>query len=104
MLYKSIRWRIQAWHTVLLVCLVTGMLGAFYGYERGERFRVIDNQLQALLTPLLPKVSPPRGPDFNGGPPPDGPGGGRDFDGGPPPGGPEGGRDRKPDPENQTGF
>ena len=70
MFNKSIRWRIQAWHTVLLVCLVTGMLGAFYGYERAERFRVIDNQLQALLTPLLPRVMPPGGPRFDGGPPP----------------------------------
>jgi heavy metal sensor kinase len=97
MLHKSIRWRIQAWHTLLLVCLVTGMLAAFYSYERAERFRMIDNQLQSLLTPLLPKVSPPGGPDFGGGPPP---------------GGPEDGSDRGPDREppgrpgreNQTGF
>ncbi len=89
MLHKSIRWRIQAWHTVLLVCLVTGMLGAFYGYERGERFRMIDNQLQALLTPLLPKVRPPGGPD---------------FDGGPPPGGLESGPGRRPAARDQAGF
>jgi two-component system, OmpR family, sensor kinase len=99
MLYKSIRWRIQAWHTLLLVCLVTGMLGAFYGYERGERFRVIDNQLQALLTPLLPKVMPVGGPGFDGGPAPGGP------DRGPgPEGGPDRGPDRRPDSGNQTGF
>ena len=73
MLHKSIRWRIQAWHTLLLVCLVAGMLGAFYSYERAERFRSIDNQLQGLLTPLLPRVTPRGGPDFEGGPPPDGP-------------------------------
>jgi heavy metal sensor kinase len=93
MLYKSIRWRIQAWHAVLLVCLVAGMLGAFYGYERGERIRAIDNQLQALLTPLLPKITPP---------------GGRDFDGGPPPDGPDRGPEDRPGPgsnrNNQTGF
>ena len=104
MLYKSIRWRIQAWHTVLLVVLVTGMLGAFYGYERGERFRVIDNQLQILLTPLLPKVLPPGGPGFEGGPPP-GPEGRPD---GPPDGRPDGppnGRPRpRQSPGNQTGF
>jgi heavy metal sensor kinase len=70
MLHKSIRWRIQAWHTLLLVGLVTGMLAAFYQYERAERFRMIDNQLQALLTPLLPKLMPPHRPDFDGGPPP----------------------------------
>jgi heavy metal sensor kinase len=68
MLTKSIRWRIQLWHGVLLVCLVAGMLGAFQGYERAERFRIVDNQLQALLPPLLPHVLPPEGPRFEGGP------------------------------------
>lgn len=72
MLYKSIRWRIQAWHGALLVCLVAGMLGAFYSYERGERLRSVDSQLQSLLTPLLPRLSPPGGPGFDG--PPPGPG------------------------------
>jgi len=69
MLHKSIRWRIQAWHAVLLICLVTGMLAAFYSYERAEQFRRIDNQLQALLTPLLPRVRPLAGPGFDGLPP-----------------------------------
>jgi two-component system OmpR family sensor kinase len=73
MLHKSIRWRIQAWHTLLLACLVTGMLGAFYAYERGERLRTIDSQLQGLLTPLLPRIMPHGRPDFDDGPPPDGP-------------------------------
>jgi two-component system, OmpR family, sensor kinase len=97
MLYKSIRWRIQAWHTLLLVCVVTGMLGAFYSYERGERFRVIDNQLQALLTPLLPRIVPPGGPGFDGGPPPPGPDEG-------PEGGPEGRPGRRQAQRNQTSF
>jgi len=61
MLHKSIRWRIQAWHSVLLACLVTGMLGAFYCYERAERVRGVDSQLQAQLTPLLPSIIPPHG-------------------------------------------
>jgi heavy metal sensor kinase len=59
MLHKSIRWRIQLWHGALLLCLVTGMLAAFYLYARAEKFRIIDNQLQTLLTPLLPKVTQP---------------------------------------------
>jgi len=65
MLYKSIRWRIQAWHSVLLLALIAGMLGAFYAYERAERWRAIDSQLQALLTPLLPRLRPPGGPEFD---------------------------------------
>jgi two-component system, OmpR family, sensor kinase len=97
MLYNSIRWRIQAWHTLLLVCLVTGMLGAFYGYERGERFRVMDNQLQALLTPLLPKVTPRGGPGPDGRPPPPGPEGGPEDR-------PEDRPDRRQDQRNQTSF
>jgi len=95
MFHKSIRWRIQAWHTLLLVCLVTGMLGAFYSYERSERYRTIDSQLHALLTPLLPRINPR--------------GGGPGFDGGPPPGGPDDGPDRgpeerRPPPRNQASF
>jgi two-component system, OmpR family, sensor kinase len=69
MLNKSLRWRIQAWHGALLICLVAGMLVAFYCYERAERYRIIDNQLQVLFTPILPSVLPPGGPDFEPGPP-----------------------------------
>lgn len=91
MFHKSIRWRIQAWHGVLLVCLVAGMLGAFYRYESVQRYRMIDSQLHSLLTPLLPRLSRPGGPGFRGGPPP---------------GGPEDGPDREPgdqpDRGNQT--
>jgi len=106
MIYKSIRWRIQVWHTLLLICLVTGMLGAFYGYERGERFRAIDDQLQALLTPLLPRIMPPSRPDSEGErPSPPGPDQGPE---GGPERGPERGPDRRPargqDQVNQTGF
>jgi heavy metal sensor kinase len=88
MLYKSIRWRIQAWHGVLLACLVAGMLGAFFNYERGERLRAVDSQLQSVLTPLLPRLMPPGGPGFDEGPPP-----GRDD-------GPE----RRPMPNNRVDF
>jgi hypothetical protein len=93
MLPKSIRWHMQAWHGTLLVCLVTALLGTFYVYERGERFREIDTRLEELLTPLLPRVTPAGPPgfgpdDFPGPPPRDrGPGGGgnvlAEFDNGP---------------------
>lgn len=90
MLHKSIRWRIQAWHTLLLICLVTGMLGAFYGYERVERLRSIDNQLQGLLTPLLPKIMRhPGGPGFEHPPGPHRPPPPQDDLEGPPEEGPE---------------
>jgi heavy metal sensor kinase len=72
MLYKSIRWRIQVWHGALLVFLIAGMLTTFFVYERAERYRVIDDQLNSIATSLLPRFAPPRGPDFDR-PPPDGP-------------------------------
>jgi signal transduction histidine kinase len=65
MFYKSIRWRIQLWHGALLICLVAGMMGTFFVYIRAERFRAIDEQLDAYVTPLMPRVLPH-------GPPPDG--------------------------------
>src|SRR4051812_14446421 len=69
MLPKSIRWRIQAFHGIILVVLVTALIAGFYGYERRARYRELDTQLLELITPLLPKVSPPRGGRFDG--PPD---------------------------------
>jgi heavy metal sensor kinase len=70
MLYKSIRWRLQAWHAVLLVFLVAGMLLAFYRYERAERVRAVDDQLQTALTALLPGLTRPLdGPQFDREPP-----------------------------------
>jgi two-component system, OmpR family, sensor kinase len=73
--HKSIRWRIQLWHGALLICLVAGMMGTFFVYIRAERFRAIDEQLDAYLTPLLPRILPPQGGDEFGphGPPPNDP-------------------------------
>lgn len=75
MFHKSLRWRIQAWHGFLLVCAVGALLVAFYSYERAEKLRDIDTQLQATLTPLLPAIG---GHPPGGGPGPDGPSFGRD--------------------------
>jgi heavy metal sensor kinase len=72
MLHKSIRWRIQLWHGALLLFLIAGMLATFFVYERAERFRVIDDQLNSVATSLLPRFAPPHEPDF-GGPPRDEP-------------------------------
>ncbi len=58
---KSIRWRIQLWHGALLVCLVAVMLGTFYVYVRAEKFRLVDDQLESYLTPLMPHLFPPGG-------------------------------------------
>ncbi|MEO5803244.1 MAG: ATP-binding protein [Verrucomicrobiota bacterium] len=58
MFSKSIRWRIQAWHGLLLVCLVTALTIGFYIFESRARFREIDSQLHAFAPPLLPKLAP----------------------------------------------
>ena len=64
MIFHSIRWRLQAWHGFLLVCLVAGLMTGFYTFERRGRWQAVDNELQETMTPLLPKVAPPvgRGP------------------------------------------
>lgn len=77
MILKSIKWRLQAWHGFLLICLVSGLMFGFYTFERRVRLQAIDNELHEKLTPLLPKLAPP-GPRGEGGlhrrpPPPEGP-------------------------------
>jgi len=61
MILHSIKWRLQAWHGFLLVCLVSGLLSGFYVFERREKLQAIDNQLAEALTPLMPRYAPPSG-------------------------------------------
>src|SRR6476661_7438107 len=83
---KSIRWRIQAWHGILLISLVAALVFGFYNYERHARFREVDSQLHQMISPLLPRLAPfrpgeergenrgprPRRPDRPEGPPEEG--------------------------------
>ena len=76
MILKSIKWRLQAWHGFLLLCLVSGLMFGFYAFERRVQLQAVDNELREKLTPLLPKLAPP-GPRGEGDPrrrppPPDG--------------------------------
>jgi len=61
MIIHSIKWRLQAWHGFLLLCLVTGLMSGFYVFERRSRLQAIDNDLHEALTPLLPRLAPPAG-------------------------------------------
>jgi heavy metal sensor kinase len=81
MIIHSIKWRLQAWHGFLLLCLVTGLMTGFYAYERRVKLQAVDNELLEAMTPLLPKLEgrgegergrrppPPRG-EFEDGQPP----------------------------------
>lgn len=62
MIFKSIKWRLQAWHGFLLVCLVSGLLSGFYIFERREKLQALDNQLGEAMTFLLPRYAPPNAP------------------------------------------
>lgn len=58
--FKSIKWRLQAWHGFLLVTLVVGLMGGFYTFERRAKLQAVDVELQNVMTPLLPKLAPVR--------------------------------------------
>lgn len=61
MIIHSIKWRLQAWHGFLLICLVTGLMTGFYFFERRGKLQAVDNELQEAATPLLPRFAPPAG-------------------------------------------
>jgi len=58
MIIHSIKWRLQAWHGFLLVCLVTGLLSGFYIFAQREKLQALDNQLGEAMTPLMPRYAP----------------------------------------------
>lgn len=64
MIIHSIKWRLQAWHGFLLVCLVSGLMTGFYTFERRVRLQAVDNELLEVVTPLLPRLAPPTGRGF----------------------------------------
>src|SRR5262245_38629511 len=56
----SIKWRLQAWHGFLLLCLVAGLMTGFYSFERRVRVQALDSELAEVMTPLLPRFAPPQ--------------------------------------------
>lgn len=66
--FKSIKWRLQAWHGFLLVTLVVGLMSGFYSFERRARLQAVDTLLQGAMTPLLPKLAPVGSGRREGGP------------------------------------
>jgi two-component system, OmpR family, sensor kinase len=101
MIFNSIRWRLQAWHGVILVLVLAGFGFTAYHVARDNQFRRIDQdlgqRLMVLLRPLpldrpadrLPVPPPQRWPDQPPARPPSEP---PDPLPGPPPGEPREGR------------
>jgi two-component system, OmpR family, sensor kinase len=86
-IFNSIKWRLQLWYGLILVCVLAGFGITAYQLERNRQFRQVDQELHrrigvlanALHRPPLrglngnrpPPGQLPRGQNFDG-PPPDG--------------------------------
>jgi two-component system, OmpR family, sensor kinase len=84
MIFNSIRWRLQAWHGLILVVVLSGFGFTAYQVARDNQLRRIDldldQRLMALLRPQPPDQSPDHPQDWQSdrrdqrpGPPPDEP-------------------------------
>jgi heavy metal sensor kinase len=69
MILKSIRWRLQVWHSLILVLVLTGFGVTAYRVARDNQLRRIDQDLQQRMWIALrpPRPDEPHG---RGGPPP----------------------------------
>ena len=52
MFTRSIRWRIQAWHALLLTLVIVGFGITAHRLAATNRLRVVDLELQALVAKL----------------------------------------------------
>jgi two-component system OmpR family sensor kinase len=87
-MFKSIRWRLLAWHAAILILTVAGFGAALYFQIRKSRFDEIDADLQSSARSLEGTLRGFPPPVLDGGPPPPnggGPGGGPGGGGGGPP-------------------
>ena len=51
MILNSIRWRLQAWHSLILTVIVIGFSITAYQLDYAQRLRRVDNELQELTYP-----------------------------------------------------
>ncbi|BCU77619.1 HAMP domain-containing sensor histidine kinase [Luteolibacter sp. LG18] len=76
-LRKSIRWRIQSWHGLLLFAVIGGFCITSYRLEHANQLRMADHELEIRLTAIGAALTQGAGGSTAGGPPPYGnPGGG----------------------------
>ena len=90
MIFHSIRWRLQAWHGLILVVVLTGFGFTAYHVARDNQLRRIDQDLDQRLMAIFRPQPPDRPPDR----PPDWQHGGHGQRGGFPPN----------EPRNEHGF
>jgi two-component system, OmpR family, sensor kinase len=69
-MFRSLRWRVQAWHALILLLVVAGLEGMLYAQARRARFDEIDAELLAgarviegVLRTTFPPTRPPAAPD-----------------------------------------
>lgn len=72
MILNSIRWRLQAWHSLILVVVLTGFGVTAYRVARGNQLRRIDQELQQRLM-IVFRPGPPNDHRLTKGPRPEGP-------------------------------
>ena len=72
---RTLRWRIQTWHGLLLVAVLAGLGATAYRLERTNAFRHLDTELEKRLGALHSAVGGrpggPRRPPPDAGPPPE---------------------------------
>jgi heavy metal sensor kinase len=69
MFFNSIRWRLQAWHSLILVVVLAGFGLTAYRVARGNQLRRIDQELQQRLMAAF-RPGHPGGPHTGDGPRP----------------------------------
>jgi len=75
MIFKSIRWRLQIWHGLILVAVLAGFGVTAFQLERGRQFRKVDGELQRRVNVIVGALRPqPRGRGPGEFPPDDRPG------------------------------
>src|SRR5260221_9460310 len=69
MIFHSIRWRLQVWHSLILVAVLIGFGATAYRVARANQLRRIDQELQQRLMSALRPGPPPEAHFFKGPPP-----------------------------------
>jgi two-component system, OmpR family, sensor kinase len=55
-MFRSLRWRIQIWHAIILATVIVVFASAMYMQQRQSRFQTIDNELTAAVEVLVGKL------------------------------------------------